>query len=196
MKVYTKSGDQGKTSLLGGERVTKCHQKVEAYGDVDELNSFVGFLVNSMNHEFNSGNFSNLDEFISLLKKTQHILFNLGSELAASDKRSEQLKMPEIKDEDVSDLEKAMDKMDTELPKMTHFVLPGGCHSASVAHLCRTVCRRVERRIVKCYEDNFDKLPPNSLIYVNRLSDYFFVLARYLNLRKNEEEVLWIPEKS
>lgn len=159
MKIYTKTGDKGETSLLGGTRVSKAHQKIEAYGTVDELNAIVGMLVSSD------------DRYIEILKEIQNNLFNIGSLLATE--REVNFKLPEIVEEDITRLEKAIDEMNDFLPELRTFVLPGGNMSNAYAHMARTVCRRAERRVVVLDGDQ-DII----IRYLNRLSDYFFVLGR------------------
>ncbi|GAB6012962.1 cob(I)yrinic acid a,c-diamide adenosyltransferase [Viscerimonas tarda] len=164
--VYTKTGDAGKTSLVGGTRVPKDHVRLDAYGTVDELNSFTGFLVCQIKEE----------ETLKILSFIQHKLFTIGASLA-TDTETTSLKAESIiKEEDIARLEHEMDKIEDELPPLNNFVLPGGSESAARAHLCRTVCRRAERDIYRVKEQyNVDE---QILRYINRLSDYFFVLAR------------------
>lgn len=176
MKIYTKTGDEGKTGLYSGKRLSKAHPRVEAYGTVDELNAFLGLLRDHVD-----------DEAISAeLLAQQHHLFALGAAMA-DDRPGQAYKLPE---DAVTNLEVRMDAMNESLPKMTHFILPGGAPVLSYAHLCRTVCRRAERRTVELAEAvEMDK---SIIIYLNRLSDYFFVLGRFLAQVENIEEVKWI----
>ncbi|MCB0483942.1 MAG: cob(I)yrinic acid a,c-diamide adenosyltransferase [Flavobacteriales bacterium] len=180
MKVYTKTGDKGETSLFGGKRVKKYHHRIEAYGTVDELNSWVGLLRDMISDK----------EVRQLLLKVQDRLFTLGAHLA-SEKPSTFL--PELSQEDITVLEKAMDAYDSELPPMRHFVLPGGHPIVSNVHIARCVCRRAERLVVQVG----DEISINPLIiqYLNRLSDYLFMLSRYMGLRLDCEENPWIPDK-
>lgn len=180
MKIYTKTGDQGKTSLVEGTRISKAASRIEAYGTVDELNSFLGLLadqpVNAARYPF--------------LKSIQDLLFVIGSNLA-SDPKKGMAKAAPLGLEEIEKLEKAMDEMDALLPELRHFVLPGGHQAVSVAHICRTVCRRAERQVAKVAEE--DGAPELVLIYLNRLSDYFFVLSRMLCKELGVEEVKWMP---
>ena len=176
MKIYTKTGDKGQTGLFSGKRLSKAHPRVEAYGTVDELNSFVGLLRDHVEEE---------DLRQQLLAQQNH-LFALGAALA-DDRPGEAYRVPE---QATPDLEASMDAMNEELPKMTHFVLPGGAPAVSHAHVCRTVCRRAERRVVDLADAV--ALDPSIVIYLNRLSDWFFVLSRYLALKMNVAEVKWI----
>lgn len=176
MKVYTKKGDKGETSLLGGTRVSKTHLRIESYGTVDELNSHVGMLrdLADLRNE----------ELIWIQNK----LFSIGSVLAMEKKESS-WSLPEIKAEDIAQLESWMDQMDELLEPMKNFVLPGGHPAVSQAHICRTVCRRVERLIIHLNEN--EEIDELNLAFLNRLSDYFFVLSRWLSKEYRIEEIPW-----
>ncbi len=178
MKIYTKTGDKGTTSLLSGDRVPKYDDRIEAYGTIDELNSFVGLL--------RSGNLKSEDK--DFLIKIQNNLFNIGSILALGDKEVK-FKMPEITQKDVEQLEKEMDKIDENLPKLKNFVLPGGEQTTAYCHVCRSICRRSERLIVKLTE----KYAVNDTLirYINRLSDYFFLLSRKVAQDNGFTEKTW-----
>ncbi|HMV78407.1 MAG TPA: cob(I)yrinic acid a,c-diamide adenosyltransferase [Leptospiraceae bacterium] len=178
MKIYTKTGDRGDTSLADGKRVRKSDPRVELYGTVDELNSFIGGALSFIGHDFSEK---------KTLTEIQNILFELGSELAGFiPKNSGRI----ILDEDVSLLEKSMDTMSAELPQMRSFVLPGGTKAASMLHIARTVCRRLERQMTELQE-NAGTVSPEALIYINRLSDYLFTAARYANFKSGNEDVPW-----
>ncbi len=179
MKIYTKTGDAGQTGLFGGGRVSKSHLRVEAYGTVDELNAFIGLLHDSLSEEPVRG----------LLRQVQHRLFSIGAALAA-DPAGPPLP-PDLVPEDVALLEGAIDHMNEALPELRHFILPGGFPTVSLAHVCRTVCRRAERVVVALHEQAV--VPELVLQYLNRLSDYFFILARYLAYLAGAEEIKWIP---
>lgn len=174
--VYTKTGDSGKTSLVGGTRVPKTHMRLEAYGTVDELNSFVGSLIMEVKDE----------TLLQHLAFIQHKLFSVGGYLASEEDVSKNI--PSITESDIIRLEGEMDRLDDLIPKVNQFVLPGGSEAAARAHICRTVCRRAERRI---YEVSTE-YPIEKLIlkFVNRLSDFFFVMARY-ECVKNGKEIFW-----
>ena len=179
-KVYTKTGDKGQTSLIGGTRLPKHHIRIEAYGTVDELNSFVGLIR---------------DQEIDLHAKTilieiQDRLFTLGSLLAADPVKSK-MKLPEIKEDDIVLLEKEIDKMDEVLPEMKNFVLPGGHTTVSYCHVARCVCRRAERATLKLAEN--EKVDEILYKYLNRLSDYLFVLSRKLAMDLKADEIKWKP---
>ncbi len=172
MKIYTKTGDKGETSLLGGTRVSKSHQKIEAYGTVDELNSALGVLRSS----------TDLDS--DLLLEVQHVLFNIGSLLATE--REVNFELPKLESTDVEKLENAIDLLNEDLPKLRNFILPGGSSAAAFAHMARTICRRAERRVVVL--ENIDVVV---IHYLNRLSDYLFVLSRAILASEGKQEINW-----
>jgi cob(I)alamin adenosyltransferase len=182
MKIYTKTGDEGKTSLLGGSRVAKYHLRIESYGTVDELNSHIGLL---RSHKLKV-------EDVEMLIEIQNKLFTMGSQLA-SEPGEPKFKIPTLIAEDVRMLENAIDRMEEHLPPMRNFVLPGGHLAVAQAHVCRCVCRRAER-IVLHLKDESD-VPDPIPVYLNRLSDYLFVLSRKLGRDFDAEEVPWIPKK-
>lgn len=182
MKIYTKTGDSGKTSLLGGSRVAKYHLRIESYGTVDELNAHIGLLAA---YDISAAHRSRLVAI-------QDNLFTIGSQLA-TEPGDEKFKIPKIKTEHVHFLEKAIDDMEEELPPMRNFVLPGGDKAVAQAHVARCVCRRAER-IVLHLKDESD-VPEPIPVYLNRLSDYLFVLSRKLGKELNAQEVPWIPVK-
>lgn len=189
MKIYTKTGDKGTTSLFGGTRVPKHHIRIESYGTVDELNSHIGLVKDQKVG----------DSTREVLNRVQDRLFTIGSILATDPEKEilksgqKRLNIPTITNEDISLLENEMDKMNEELPEMTHFILPGGHPSVSICHIARCVCRRAERQSTALYEiEPFSELV---LQYLNRLSDYLFVLARKLSKDLHANEVKWIPEK-
>lgn len=182
MKIYTKTGDQGTTSLFGGKRTSKAELRIDAYGTVDELNSWMGLL---RDQEVNAGR-------KEALVTIQNRLFVIGSTLAAEPGNTK-ISVPSLKDDDITFLESEIDKMDAGLPPMRYFILPGGHQSVSFCHMARTVCRRAERLVVSLSE----KEPVDVLVirYLNRLSDYLFVLARKMGHELNIEETPWRSEK-
>jgi len=189
MKIYTKTGDKGTTALFGGTRVAKHHIRIESYGTVDELNSWLG-LVRDQNIAVTSK---------QELTKIQEDLFTLGAILATDPEKAilkngkERLNIPKIEESHIQNLEVAIDRMELDLPQMTHFILPGGHTTVSYCHIARTVCRRAERMATLLHEnEGFDE---KVLSYLNRLSDYLFVLARKLSKDVKADEVKWIPEK-
>ncbi|MBL4605274.1 MAG: cob(I)yrinic acid a,c-diamide adenosyltransferase [Flavobacteriaceae bacterium] len=189
MKIYTKTGDKGTTALFGGTRVPKHHLRIESYGTVDELNSYIGLIKDQ-----------SIDtETKNALIKIQNDLFTLGAMLATPPEKEtlksgkERLNIPKINDTSIQFLEDEIDFMNTKLPQMTHFILPGGHTTVSFCHIARCVCRRAERLSVSLSDE--DSIHPNILTYLNRLSDYLFVLARKLSLDLSAQEIQWIPEK-
>jgi cob(I)alamin adenosyltransferase len=180
MKIYTKTGDKGQTSLIGGTRVPKHHIRIEAYGTVDELNSWIGLLRDQSIDEGSR----------TLLLEIQDRLFTIGSSLA-SDPEKSKMKIPDLKEEDVALLEKEMDRMNEDLPEMRSFVLPGGHPTVSYCHIARCVCRRAERNTIHLSESGFvDGLV---IKYLNRLSDYLFVLSRKFTKDLGASETPWKP---
>ena len=190
MKVYTKTGDQGTTALFGGTRVPKHHIRIESYGTLDELNSFIG-LIRDQDIDVRSK---------EILINIQNKLFTVGAVLATDPEKAilkngkERLNIQKISDDEISLLENEMDIMNDTLPPMTHFVLPGGHSTVSYCHIARCVCRRAERLATNLNE--FSPVERNVLKYLNRLSDYLFVLARKLSHDLGADEVKWIPEKN
>ncbi|SOD97254.1 cob(I)yrinic acid a,c-diamide adenosyltransferase [Spirosoma fluviale] len=183
MKIYTKTGDKGQTALIGGRRVSKSDLRIDTYGTVDELNSWIGLV---RDQPVNNGR-------KDLLKEIQDRLFTIGSELATDPEKNLKRPMPAITPEDVTLLEQGMDTMDAELPELRAFVLPGGHESVSFCHLARTVCRRAERLIISLNDETNGAVDELVLQYVNRLSDYLFVLSRKMAQELNAEEVTWQP---
>ncbi len=179
-KVYTLTGDKGTTSLVGGQRVAKDDIRVEAYGTVDELNSHIGQVAHAL-----KGKMPDVEQ---LLFKVQNKLFNLGAYLA-TEQTDVQSPVYGLQDEDVKAIEAMIDKMDEQLPPMRGFILPGGADAAVLCDVCRTVTRRAERRVVTLSLER--PLNPLAQRYLNRLSDFFFILARYINVTNHVEEVLW-----
>lgn len=181
MKIYTKTGDNGTTALLGGTRVSKSHLRLEAYGTVDELNSYMGLLGDQ---EINK---ARLEE----LRYIQDRLFTVGASLATAPGKTIG-KAPVLEEEDIQLLERAIDAMEEDLPPLRSFILPGGHQSVSFCHIARTVCRRAERNIVVLNEQ--EKVEEIIIMYLNRLSDYLFVLARKMGKELGAEEVAWRPK--
>lgn len=179
MKIYTKGGDQGTTSLYGGKRISKADLRIDSYGTIDELNSFVGLLMAGISDHTE----------METLQKIQNQLFVIGSQLAAGSNHD--FKLPEITEDMIKNLESRIDLMQEELPKLKHFVLPGGSTNVSYGHLCRTITRRAERKVVLLSQN--DEIEPINIMYLNRLSDYFFVLSRHIAMVEKVEENKWIP---
>jgi len=181
MKIYTKTGDKGLTSLIGGTRVPKHHIRIESYGTVDELNSYVGMIRDMEGIS---------DHQKNMLKEIQDRLFTIGSSLASDPERSK-MKIPDLHDDDILRLENEMDEMNLEMPELKHFILPGGSVAVSFCHIARCVCRRAERITVQLAEES--EVDDRVIIYLNRLSDYLFVLARKISSDNKLPENQWIP---
>jgi cob(I)alamin adenosyltransferase len=180
MKIYTKTGDKGSTSLIGGTRLLKSEERINAYGTVDELNSYIGLLrdqdVNKNKKE--------------ILKEVQDRLFTIGS-ILASDPEKSKMKIPDLLIEDIKLLENKIDEMENQLEPLKEFILPGGHESVSFCHIARCICRRAERLAVSLQQKEF--VPELVIVYLNRLSDYLFVLSRMMCKELNAEEVTWKP---
>ncbi|TSE10658.1 MULTISPECIES: cob(I)yrinic acid a,c-diamide adenosyltransferase [Aquimarina] len=189
MKIYTKTGDKGTTALFGGTRVPKHHIRIDSYGTVDELNSHIGLIRDQKIDELSK----------QVLIKIQDKLFAVGAVLATDPEKAilksgqKRLNIPTISIEDIELLENEIDRMNESLPPMTHFVLPGGHQTVSFCHIARCVCRRAERLATALYE--ISPFEEATLQYLNRLSDYLFVLARKLSHDLRAEEIKWIPAK-
>ena len=189
MKIYTKTGDKGTTALFGGTRVPKHHIRIDSYGTVDELNSHLGLIRDQAINP----------HYKTVLIDIQDRLFTVGAILATDPEKAtlkngkDRLNIPKISKTDIERLEQEMDTMNEALPPMTHFVLPGGHQTVSFCHIARCVCRRAER-LASALND-LEPFQPESLVYLNRLSDYLFVLARKLSHDVQADEVKWIPQK-
>lgn len=179
--IYTGTGDHGETSLVGGKRVAKQDIRLEAYGTIDELNAHIGLLRTLLP--------DNMPDDAHLLLDIQHRLFSIGSHLATDTADTALREASRIYPEEVARLEQRIDRLDDALPPLRNFVLPGGTTASAQAHVCRTVCRRAERRICQVAQEVL--VDENILKFVNRLSDYFFVLARFNNYVKKQDEIFW-----
>ncbi|GAC1593784.1 MAG: cob(I)yrinic acid a,c-diamide adenosyltransferase [Ginsengibacter sp.] len=182
LRIYTKTGDAGKTSLIGGTKVFKSDIRIESYGTVDELNSYIGLINDLINN----------NETNTTLKEIQDRLFTIGSSLACDGDKEPKLKLPDLVQEDTRFLENEIDRMTDKLPELKSFILPGGHATVSTIHIVRCVCRRAERCCVKMQE-NDEFVDPKIIIYLNRLSDYLFTLARFIAKLLNVPEVPWHP---
>lgn len=179
--IYTRTGDKGRTSLVGGFRVRKTHARLEAYGTIDELNSHIGLVISYLPD----------GEDRELLKYVQHKLFSIGSYLATDTTKTELDVSSEVSMEGIQRMEKALDEIDASLPPQTAFILPGGSRGAAECHVARTVCRRAERRILAIEDEGICEIDEKVKKFVNRLSDYLFILSRKLNHLENHEEIYW-----
>jgi len=178
-KLYTGSGDSGTTSLADGYRVPKTHQQVETVGTIDELNSFIGLLIT----ETEDSNIGGILEFV------QHTLFYVDTCLTTEPESTKLIRSDRITPSMIKQIEQDIDLLDSKLPEVKGFILPGGCHSAALAHVCRTVCRRAERQLCRLKEDVL--IDDSVLVFLNRLSDLLFVIARHECFLKNVDEIIW-----
>ena len=185
LKIYTKTGDLGKTSLIGGTKVPKSHLRIESYGTVDELNSYIGLVSDHLSDEASK----------VTLKEIQDRLFTVGSSLACDPDKEPLMKIPDLKEADVELLENEIDRMNETLPPMKFFILPGGHIAISTAHVARCVCRRAERLCVNMQEHDLF-VDPLVIKYINRLSDYLFVLSRHIGHLLGVTELPWKPRVS
>lgn len=188
-KIYTKTGDAGETGLVSGNRISKADARIDLYGELDELNSRVGFFSAYFDQD------GTLKIHNVFLHRIQSALFDLGSNLACEPSNRAQYKLPQITDELITELESQIDVLDSELLPLKNFILPGGSVASASVHLARTNARTVERKLVHFSNETKEELPVNSLVFLNRLSDYFFVLARYVNKVQKTEEIPWKPAK-
>ncbi|MFR9541942.1 MAG: cob(I)yrinic acid a,c-diamide adenosyltransferase [Rikenellaceae bacterium] len=185
MRVYTKTGDKGTTALVSGERVAKSDPRVEAYGTVDELSAFLALLADKMRDE------EALRCYVASIDYINSVLMSIEAHLAAGDKN--EYPLPKITEKSIKGLELEIDKMQSELPTIMKFTIPGGCKLNSLSHVCRTICRRAERRAIVVAQSH--PLDEAVLIFLNRLSDYLYLLGRTLTAYCKVEEMLWIPEE-
>ena len=182
MKIYTKTGDKGETGLFGGERVSKHSTRLDAYGTIDELNSFLGLAILEVNNQ----------EIKNIIKEIQQKLFVVGSDLATPQtEKNQKLKITRTPDEYIDETEKLIDKFESQLDELKNFILPGGSKGSALLHICRTIARRAEREIVAL--KNTEEIGNNIVIFLNRLSDLFFVLSRFENKYSNIPDTKWIP---
>jgi len=182
IKIYTKTGDLGNTSLIGGTKIPKSHIRIESYGNIDELNSYIGLVSDYLQGE----------AMKNVLKEVQDRLFTIGSSLACDPEKETGMHIPDLKEEDIIFLEREIDRMNDTLSPMKHFILPGGHVVVSTIHITRCVCRRAERGVVNLLQHE-EFVDPLIVKYLNRLSDYLFVLARYAGKQLGIAEVTWMP---
>ncbi len=180
--LYTKTGDRGTTSLVSGTRVHKSDLRIDIYGDLDELNSLVGYSLSSENGEF--------DEVRSVLVDVQKNLFVMGSNMACEEDKRVEFRLPILEEASIGFLERSIDELDSCLPKLKSFILPSGSEFSCRLHLCRTYARNLERKTAD-FDKNHENVPDNYLIFLNRLSDFLFVAARYVNDKHKVQEVIW-----
>jgi cob(I)alamin adenosyltransferase len=188
-KVYTKTGDKGETGLVSGNRTSKSDIRIDLYGELDELNSRIGVSCSKLSQDLE------FQQTVNFLHHIQSAIFDLGSNLACEVENRDKYNLPQISDEFIGDVELEIDKMDSTLPPIQNFILPGGTVTAASIHMCRTNARTVERKLIGYFNTTKEELPQNSVIFLNRLSDYFFVLARFVNHAKGVAEINWKPRK-
>ena len=183
MKVYTKTGDKGTTSLIGGERVAKCDCRVEAYGTVDELTAFTALLADKLQSD------EAYTAEVAFLRRIESQLMTVAALLAVGEGGED--KVGKLQSATIEEMEQAIDSMQEALPQITKFTIPGGDERLSLAHVCRTICRRAERQALRAAENC--NIEEQVIVYLNRLSDYFYLLGRSITHRSNVKEILWIP---
>lgn len=180
--LYTKTGDDGTTSLVSGTRVHKSDLRIDIYGDLDELNSLIGYALSAENNEF--------PEIQIILTSVQKDLFVMGSNVACEEDKRMEYKLPTLEESNVRAIEQGIDLLDSKLPTLKSFILPSGSEFSCRLHLCRTYARNLERK-ASYFDKNHEAMPPNYLIFLNRLSDFLFVAARFVNFQKQVQEVNW-----
>ncbi len=186
-KIYTKTGDKGETGLVSGKRISKADERIELYGELDELNSRIGFAASFL------GSDTHFNRTHDFLGHVQSIIFDLGSNLACEVENRAKYKLPQIPLSFISEVESEIDFMDKDLPELKNFILPAGSTGSAAFHLCRTNARAVERKLIAYKKNKGEELPDHSIEFLNRISDYFFILARYVNKHQKGTEKLWIP---
>lgn len=184
-KIYTRTGDEGKTGLVSGNRILKSDSRIDLYGDLDELNSRIGFALSLLDSTFSQEiNFNHI---------LQSAIFDLGSNMACEFENRTKYNLPQITESLIKDIESEIDRMDTNLEPLKNFILPGGTPAGAALHLVRTGARGVERKMVHYQQETKEELPQLGAIFLNRLSDYYFVFARYVNHKVNAQEIAWKP---
>lgn len=187
-KIYTRTGDEGKTGLVSGNIILKSDIRIDLYGEIDELNSRIGFACSFLDNKFETE--------IKFIHAIQSALFDLGSNMACESENRVKFKLPQISSQLIDEMEIEIDRMDGQLEPLKNFILPGGTISGSAFHLVRTGTRNVERKLISYQQSTNEELPILSLVFLNRLSDYFFVLSRFINKISNFPEIHWKPKKN
>lgn len=184
-QIYTKTGDHGETSLVSGTRISKAHSRIDLYGEVDELNSRLGWAISIIKSD------SRIASLVPQLERIQSKLFDIGSNLACEANRRADWNLPNLSENSIAEMELDIDQLDNDLPPLKNFILPGGHSAASAIHLSRTACRKVERQMVSFSHETNEPLPALTLTFINRLSDYLFVVARWINKNTGNSETIW-----
>lgn len=188
-RIYTKTGDKGETALVSGTRISKSNERIDLYGELDELNSRLGVAASLMEKDIR------LQRVSDFVHSVQSSIFDLGSQLACEAEKREGFQLPKISKEFITDLEEEIDRLDHELDPLKNFILPGGSETSAQLHLGRTQTRKVERKLIHFIEATGEEAPENAAVFLNRLSDYLFVLARYTDKIDSIPERLWKPKK-
>lgn len=188
-KIYTKTGDKGETALVSGTRISKADERIDLYGELDELNSRLGVAAVILEKDIK------LQRISDFLHSIQSSIFDLGSQLACEADKRAGFQLPQISSEFITDLEEEIDRLDHELTPLKNFILPGGSDASAQLHLARTQARKVERKLVHFLDATHEEAPENAAVFLNRLSDYLFVLSRYVDKMANISERLWKPKK-
>lgn len=188
-KIYTKTGDKGETALVSGTRISKADERIDLYGELDELNSRLGVAAVILEKDIK------LQRISDFLHSIQSSIFDLGSQLACEADKRAGFQLPQISSEFITDLEEEIDRLDHELTPLKKFILPGGSDASAQLHLARTQARKVERKLVHFLDATHEEAPENAAVFLNRLSDYLFVLSRYVDKMANISERLWKPKK-
>lgn len=188
-RIYTKTGDKGDTGLVSGTRLSKANPRIDLYGELDDFNSRLGFATSLIQNE------PSLSQTVAVLHHIQSAVFDLGSNLACEADKRKEYNLPQITEAFINELESEIDRLEQELEPLKHFILPGGTQAASAFHLARTGARNVERKLIGFGESTGEELPILGIVFLNRTSDYLFVLARYVNKIQGGTERNWIPRK-
>lgn len=188
-RIYTKTGDAGETGLVSGKRILKSDPRIDLYGELDELNSRIGYASSLLAEDLY------FQKTLDFLHHVQSTIFDLGSNLACEPEKRAEYHLPQVTNDFIKDLEEEIDRMEHDLEPLKNFILPGGTSAAAAFHLCRTNARTVERKLVRFHVEAHEDLPLNSVVFLNRLSDYFFVLSRFINKHQKGQELLWKPKK-
>ena len=188
-RIYTKTGDKGDTGLVSGTRISKANSRIDLYGDLDDFNSRLGYAISLIDKD------PVFIPTVNFLQHVQSVVFDLGSNLACEAEKRLEYKLPQITEEFIKELESEIDRLESDLEPLKHFILPGGTPAAAAFHIARTGARSVERKLVGFTESTKEELPSHAIVFLNRASDYLFVLARYVNKIQGGSERSWIPRK-
>lgn len=188
-RIYTRTGDKGDTGLVSGSRISKADPRIDLYGELDDFNSRLGYAASLIAQD------SKFKPIVEFLQHIQSVVFDLGSNLACEAGKRAEYKLPQIPGSFIEEIEKEIDRLEQDLPALKHFILPGGTVASAAVHVARTGARNVERKMVRFSEEKHEDLPQHALAFMNRTSDYLFILARYVNGQQGGSEITWIPRK-